>query len=76
MQLHLACHVAEVLTIVYLVISQHQTKQMLLYLAKTITSVNEHLDVLISLTKPKSENDPQQGDKRDYLFIDGKFIDK
>lgn len=74
MQLHLAFHVAEVLTIVYLIIAQHQTKHMLLYLAKTITSVNDHLDVLISLTKPAKDGDIKCRDADDFLFVDKKFF--
>ena len=50
-ELHVAYHVAEALAIIYLIISQHQTKQMLIHLARTITSVNDHLDALVSITR-------------------------
>ena len=49
-ELHIAYHVAEALTIVYLLASHHQTKQMLIHLARTVTSVNDHLDSLIMLS--------------------------
>ena len=54
-EFHVTCHIVEALTIIYLVISQHQTKQMLIHLARTITSVNNHLDTLVSLTKEEVE---------------------
>lgn len=49
-ELHIAYHVAEALAIVYLLASNHQTKQMLVHLARTVTSVNDHLDSLITLS--------------------------
>lgn len=57
LELHVAYHVAEALAIIYLIISQHQTKQMLIHLARTITSVNDHLDALVSLTKSEVEHE-------------------
>ncbi len=51
LDLHLAYHVAEALVIIYLAISQHYTRQMMVHLARTITSVNDHLDVLVALSK-------------------------
>ena len=56
-ELHVAYHVAEVLAIIYLIISQHQTKQMLIHLARTITSVNDHLDALVSITRNEIEHE-------------------
>lgn len=50
MDLHVAYHVAEGLAIIYLVISVHQTKQMLIHLARTVLSVNDHLDALINIS--------------------------
>lgn len=57
LELHIAYHVAEALAIIYLIISQHQTKQMLVHLARTITSVNDHLDALVSLTRSEVEHE-------------------
>ena len=54
-ELHVAYHVAEALAIIYLIVSQHQTKQMLIHLARTITSVNDHLDALVSITRNEIE---------------------
>ena len=56
-ELHVAYHVAEALAIVYLIISQHQTKQMLIHLARTVTSVNDHLDALVSITRQEVEHE-------------------
>ena len=56
-ELHVAYHVAEVLAIIYLIISQHQTKQMLIHLARTVTSVNDHLDALVSITRQEVEHE-------------------
>ena len=56
-ELHVAYHVAEVLAIIYLIISQHQTKQMLIHLARTITSVNDHLDALVYITRQEVEHE-------------------
>ena len=54
-ELHVAYHFAEALAIIYLIIFQHQTKQMLIHLARTITSVNDHLDALVSITRNEIE---------------------
>ena len=56
-ELHVAYHVAEVLAIIYLIIYQHQTKQMFIHLARTITSVNDHLDALVSITRQEVEHE-------------------
>lgn len=64
MDLHVAYHVAEGLAIIYLIISVHQTKQMLIHLARTILSVNDHLDTLIKIsaaeTKKFEENEERE----------------
>lgn len=67
-ELHIAYHVAEFLAIVYLIVSQHQTKQMLIHLARTITSVNDHLDTLVSLTKIETEHE-KEALKNDFSTI-------
>jgi len=58
-EIHLAVayHLAELLAIIYLIVSQHQTKNMLLHLARTITSVNDHLDTLVSLTRFEADHE-------------------
>lgn len=48
---HLIAHVIEVLCIAYVMISQHQTKQMLLHITRTVSSVNDHLDALVTLSE-------------------------
>ena len=63
--LHLAYHVAEALVILYLAISQHYTKQMMVHLARTITSVNDHLDVLVTLSQKELQYE-QEAIKEDF----------
>ena len=63
MELHISYHVAEALAVIYLIISQHQTKQMLVHLVRTITSVNDHLDALVSLTRSEIEHEKQAAEE-------------
>lgn len=48
---HTICHLIEALSIVYLIIANHQTKQMLVHLARTLTSVDKHLGALVDISK-------------------------
>ena len=61
--LAIAYHLAELLAIIYILVSQHQTKQMLLHLAHTITSVNDHLDTLVYLTRTEVEHEKRATSK-------------
>lgn len=57
MELHISYHVIETLVLIYLIIAQHQTRQMLIHMARTISSVNDHLDSLIKLSKEEIERE-------------------
>ena len=53
---HFSVHVIETLGIIYLAVSLHQTRNMLIHLADTVLSVNKHLDTLITLSNQEIQH--------------------